>query len=225
MKNNIFRYLMAFCFAALVTGSIGSVSAQEFRGTITGTVSDPNGAAVPGTTVVVKNTETNVSSTVTTNDEGSFTVPFISPGTYNVSVTGGGFKTSTRENVTVKVDDRLALDFKMEIGTAAEVNVVADTELLERGTVSLGTSVSQRQIEELPLAEGAPYVLATQAPGINYTGDPNFTGPTANGNLAGFRTNGAAGNQINLDGSPNLAYSGQVAFTPPSEAVQEFKVQ
>ena len=68
-------------------------------------------------------------------------------------------------------------------------------------------------------------MLATQAPGVVYTGDPNFTGPTANGNLAGFRTNGTAGNQINLDGSPNLAYSGQVAFTPPSDAVQEFKVQ
>jgi hypothetical protein len=80
-------------------------------------------------------------------------------------------------------------------------------------------------VEELPLAEGAPYVLATQAPGVVYTGDPNFTGPTANGNLAGFRTNGTAGNQINLDGTPNLAYGGQVAFTPPADAVQEFKVQ
>jgi hypothetical protein len=75
--------------------------------------------------------------------------------------------------------------------------------------------------------------LATQAPGIVYTGDPNFQGPTANGNLAGFRSNGTQGNQvngtggnlINLDGSPNLAYDGQVAFTPPSEATQEFKVQ
>ena len=61
-----------------------------------------------------------------------------------------------------------------------------------------------------------------------YTGDPNFQGPTANGNLAGFRSNGTQGNQvngrggnvINLDGSPNLAYDGQVAFTPPSAATR-----
>ncbi len=117
------------------------------------------------------------------------------------------------------------LDLKLEIGQAAEVNVIADAEIIEKGSVTTGTVVSQRQIAELPLAEGAPYTLATQAPGVVYTGDPNFQGPTANGNLAGFRTNGAAGNQINLDGSPNLAYSGQVAFTPPSDAVQEFKVQ
>jgi len=203
----------------------GGAYAQEFRGTISGSVSDPNGAAVAGATVVIKNTATNVTSTVTTNGEGAYSVPFITPGEYTVTATGSGFKTASREKVTVSVDDRLTIDFTLEIGTSAEVNVIGGTEVLERGTVTVGTSVSQRQISELPLAEGAPYTLATQAPGVVYTGDPNFQGPTANGNLAGFRTNGTSGNQINLDGSPNLAYSGQVAFTPPSDAVQEFKVQ
>lgn len=198
---------------------------QEFRGTIAGSVSDPNGAVVAGATVIVKNKATNVAQTVTTNDEGAFSVPFIQPGSYDVTVSSSGFKKSVRENLTVAVDDKISLDFKLEIGAAAEVSVSAGGEILEQGSVTVGTSVSQRQIEELPLAEGAPYTLATQAPGVVYTGDPNFQGPTANGNLAGFRTNGAAGNQINLDGSPNLAYSGQVAFTPPSDSVQEFKVQ
>lgn len=210
-----------------------SLLGQEFRGTIAGTITDPNGAAVAGATVVVKNTGTNISNTVTTNSDGNYTVPFLIPGTYMVTATGTGFKTSTRESVPIKVDDRLTVDFQLEIGASAEVNIIADTELIERGTVTVGTSVSQRQIEELPLSEGAPYVLATQAPGVVYTGDPNFQGPTANGNLAGFRSNGTQGNQvngsggnvINLDGSPNLAYDGQVAFTPPSEATQEFKVQ
>ena len=202
-----------------------AVFGQEFRGTINGSVSDPNGAAVAGATVVIRNKATNVASTVTTNSEGSYSVPFLTPGEYKVTATGDGFKTSSRDSVTVAVDDRLTVDFTLEIGASAEVNVIADAEVLERGSVTVGTGVSQRQIAELPLAEGAPYTLATQAPGVVYTGDPNFQGPTANGNLAGFRTNGAAGNQINLDGSPNLAYGGQVAFTPPSDAVQEFKVQ
>lgn len=207
--------------AAMAVG----VSAQEFRGTITGTVTDPNGAVVPGARVTVKNLGTNITGNVVTNDSGAFTVPFLVPGMYTVSVAGDGFKTATRENVQVAVDDRLTLDFKLEIGTSAEVNIIADQDLIERGSVTTGVSVSRRQIEELPLAEGAAYTLATQAPGVIYTGDPNFQGPTANGNLAAFRTNGTAGNQINLDGTPNLAYSGQVAFTPPSDAVQEFKVQ
>lgn len=219
------RFYFAVFAAFLFTFFAMSVSAQEYRGTIAGTVTDPNGAVVPGAKVTVKNVATNIAVNVTTNESGTYVVPFLVPGTYSVSIVGDGFKTSTRENVQVSVDDRLTLDFKLEIGAAAEVNIVADTEVLERGSVTTGAVVSRRQVEELPLAEGAPYVLATQAPGVVYTGDPNFTGPTANGNLAGFRTNGTAGNQINLDGSPNLAYSGQVAFTPPSDAVQEFKVQ
>ncbi len=215
-----------FMIAAIVlTMSAMLAVGQEFRGTISGTVADPNGAVVAGATVTVKNRDTNVSKTVATNDEGAFTVPFLSPGNYDVTVTNSGFKSSVRENLKVSVDDRITLDFKLEIGASAEVSVSAGAEILEQGTVTVGTSVSQRQIEELPLAEGAAYTLATQAPGVVYTGDPNFSGPTANGNLAGFRTNGTAGNQINLDGSPNLAYSGQVAFTPPSDSVQEFKVQ
>ena len=62
--------------------------------------------------------------------------------------------------------------------------------------------------------------------GVVYTGNPAFTSPTSNGNLAAFRANGGTGpNQISLDGSPNFAIDGGVGFTPPSDAVQEFKVQ
>lgn len=234
MNRRFIKRLPFLCFlTAIVLICAAIAPAQEFRGTITGNVADPNGALVAGATVTVKNAETNISSTVVTNDQGSYTVRFLVPGKYTVSATAAGFKTSTIENVEVRVDDRLTVDVKLQVGTSAEVDVIANAEVLERGTVTLGTLVTQRQIEELPLAEGAPYTLATQAPGIVYTGDPNFQGPTANGNLAGFRSNGTQGNQvngsggnvINLDGSPNLAYDGQVAFTPPSAATQEFKVQ
>lgn len=225
MKRSQFRYSNFLAIILVILSGFTIVFGQEYRGAITGSINDQNGAAVAGATVTLQNTETNITVNSTTNSEGVYNFPLLLPGKYKLSATGEGFKTSVRENVVISVDDRLQIDFQLEIGTTTEVNVVADSELIEIGSVTTGTLVSQRQIEELPLSEGAPYVLATQAPGVNYTGDPNFQGPTANGNLAGFRTNGAAGNQINLDGSPNLAYSGQVAFTPPSDAVQEFKVQ
>src|SRR5215204_5182540 len=233
MNTSDIRRTACLFTAVLILLFVSAVHAQEFRGTIAGTVTDPNGAVVPGASITVKNTETNIANTVTTNDEGSYTVPLLQPGSYTISATGSGFKTSTIENVAVRVDDRLTIDVQLEVGAAAEVNIVADADVIERGSVTTGTLVSQRQIEELPLSEGAPYTLATQAPGIVYTGDPNFQGPTANGNLAGFRSNGTQGNQVNgsggnvisLDGSPNLAYDGQVAFTPASEATREFKVQ
>lgn len=225
MKKDQFRKIILLGVLALFLSCFTSAFGQEFRGTIAGNVTDPNGAVVPGATVTVQNTGTNVTASVTTNDQGAYNFPLLLPGKYKLSATATNFKTVVQENIQLNVDDRLTIDFQLQIGATTEVNVLADSELIEKGTVTVGTIVTQRQVEELPLAEGAPYVLATQAPGVVYTGDPNFTGPTANGNLAGFRTNGTAGNLINLDGSPNLAYSGQVAFTPPSDAVQEFKVQ
>ncbi len=225
MRESKIRYYVFLGMLFVILVGMTTVFAQEFRGTITGTVTDQNGAAVAGATVVVKNIETNVANTVTTNDQGSYTVPLLLPGNYSVTVTNEGFKTSTQEKVNLKVDDRLTIDFQMEIGSTTEVNIIADTELIERGSVTTGTVITQRQIEELPLSEGAAYNLATQAPGVSYTGNPQFTGPTANGNLAAIRTNGAAGNQINLDGSPNLAFDGAVAFTPPADALSQFKIQ
>jgi hypothetical protein len=225
MRRGLIRYASLVVFAVILFFGFGTIFGQEFRGTISGNVTDPNGAVIAGATVTVQNTETNVSATVASNEEGAYTFPLLLPGKYKVSASAQNFKTTVQENIQLNVDDRLTVEIQLQIGSSTEVNVVADTELIETGSVTIGTVVTQQQVEELPLAEGAPYVLATQAPGVVYTGDPNFTGPTANGNLAGFRSNGATGNLINLDGSPNLAYSGQVAFTPPSDAVQEFKVQ
>lgn len=214
--------LLAMVFLLL---SFGLANAQESRGTITGTVADPNGALVPAATVTVQNVGTNVSATVTTNDEGSYTFPLLEPGKYKLSATLTGFKTAVRDNVQLNVGDRLAVDFQLEIGTTTEVNIVAGEDVIEKGSVTTGTVVTERQITELPLPEGAAYSLATQAPGVTYTGNPTTSGPTANGNLAAFRSNGAGGNQITLDGTPNSIFDGGVAYTPPADAVSQFKIQ
>ncbi len=225
MRKSQFHYDILFGALIIIllnfTGSFG----QEYRGTITGNITDPNGAIIPGAAVTVQNIETNVTSSVTTNDEGSFTFPLLLPGKYKLSATAPNFKTIVRESIQLDVGDRLTVDLKLEIGTTAEVTVAADTELVERGTVTTGTVITERQITELPLSEGAAYNLATQAPGVSYTGNPQFSGPTANGNLAAFRTNGASGNLITLDGSPNIGFDGGVAYTPPPDALTQFKIQ
>ena len=210
----------------LLLMAISFASAQESRGTITGKITDPNGSIIPDATVVIRNLDTNISATIQTNEDGVFVAPLLQPGRYSVSVTGNGFKKSLRDQVILNVGDRLSVDFKLEVGTESQqVTVVADAELVERGSVTTGTVVTSRQIEELPLSEGAAYNLATQAPGVAYTGNPQFVGPTSNGNLAAFRSNGATGNLITLDGSPNLGFDGAVAYTPPADAVSQFKIQ
>src|SRR5437870_364081 len=222
-ENLMRRAITATLFLLLVFVSVG---AQEFRGSLTGKVTDPNGAVVPGAAVTIKNIGTNVENTNTTNDDGSFDFPLLQPGKYTLTVAHAGFKTAMRGDVAIRVADKVMLDIRMEVGEAAATVTIADTSVLETSTVSTGSVIESKQISELPLTEGTAYQLATLAPGIAYTGNPQFTAPISNGNLAAFRSNGAPPqNQITLDGSPNYAFDGAVGFSPPADAVQEFKIQ
>jgi hypothetical protein len=215
-----------FWAALLLIVTAFTASAQEFRGSLAGKITDPNGDVVPGSKVEIKNTETGIVSTAMTGEDGSYSFALLPPGKYQLTVTKENFNTAVRDGVVVRVADRLTLDVQLEIGVTAMVTTVASSLTLDTGNVSTGTVVTGKQISELPLTEGTAYQLATLAPGIAYTGNPLFTGPTSNGNLAAFRSNGATGaNQITLDGSPNYAFDGGVGFSPPSDAVQEFKVQ
>ncbi|MFL6337372.1 MAG: carboxypeptidase regulatory-like domain-containing protein [Pyrinomonadaceae bacterium] len=202
--------------------------AQESRGSLNGTVTDPNGAALPGATVEIRNVDTNVANTATTNEEGAYSFPLLNPGRYTLTVTAQGFANTTRENIEIRVSEKITLDVPVSVtGVGETVTTIASAPVLETGSVTTGTTVTTRQIAELPLIDGSPYQLATLAPGISYTGNPSVGySPTSNGNLAAFRANGATGpNQVTLDGSPNFAIDGGVGFSPPSDATQEFKVQ
>lgn len=203
-----------------------TVTAQEFRGSLAGKITDPNGSVVPGSKVEIKNTQTGIVSNATTGDDGAYSFSLLPPGKYQLTVTKENFNTAVRDGIEVRVADKLTLDVQLEIGVTAMVTTVASALTLETGMVNTGSVVTGRQISELPLTEGTAYQLATLAPGIAYIGNPLFTGPTSNANLAAFRSNGSTGaNQITLDGSPNYAFDGGVGFSPPSDAVQEFKVQ
>ena len=214
------------CLALLLPGAL-PLAAQEFRAALTGRVSDPAGAALPGAAVSLKNVETNISANAITNADGSFNFALLQPGKYALRVKLAGFKQAARENIVLGVADRVTLDLQLEVGgTSESVTVSAEAAALETNSVGTGMVVTGQQIAELPLTEGTAYQLATLAPGIAYTGNPQFNGPTSNGNLSAFRSNGATGrNQITLDGAPNYAFDGGVGFSPPSDAVQEFKVQ
>src|SRR5437588_3075513 len=224
MNHHILRSLASASLLLLFTFAFAF--GQEFRGSITGKVTDPNGAVVAGATVTVKNVETNVEATATTNDEGSYDFPMLNPGKYQLLVTEQGVKVEARQQVQLRVADKLTIDAQLQTGSVAETVTVISSPALETATVSTGTTIERRQIAELPLSEGTAYQLATLAPGVAYTGNPQFTAPISNGNLAAFRVNGApAQNQITLDGSPNYAFDFAVGFSPPADAVQEFKVQ
>ena len=151
-------------------------SGQEFRGSITGKVTDPNGAIIPGATVTIKNVETNVQTNTTTNDDGAYNFLLLQPGKYTLTVTQHGFNTAVREGIEIRVADKLTLDVSMQAaGVTGMVTVVA-APTLETGSVSTGSVITRQQISELPLTDGTAYQLATLAPGIVFTGNPGVGG-------------------------------------------------
>jgi hypothetical protein len=217
------------CLLVLVAASLG-VHAQEFRGAISGRVVEASGAAVNNATVTVTNHATNTAVTSTTNESGEYNVLYLTPGQYSVSVEARGFKKSVRSNVEVRVGDRLALDIQLEVGGVTDtVTITADAALLETNSASAGQVIDQRRISELPLSDGNPFVLSRLASGISYVGDLKFSRPFDNAGTSGIVADGAPGrNEFTLDGVPNMASGGglgRVAFVPPADAVQEFKVE
>jgi len=214
--------------AALIIACAAAIgSAQEFRGSITGRVIDNNGAAVANATVTITNTATNVPSSTTTNGDGNYTALYLVPGSYSVTVEAAGFKKAIRQNIEIRVGDKLQLDLQLEVGNVSEtVNVTSEAPLLETNSASAGQVVDQRRIKELPLSDGNPFVLTRLAAGVSYTGDLLFSRPFDNGGTSSIVANGASGgNEFTLDGTPNMANGRRVAFVPPAEVVQEFKVQ
>ena len=209
------------------------VSGQEFRGSISGRVTDPRGAALSGARITVTNVEMNTSTTVTSDERGNYSVSYLAPGKHSVAVEAQGFKKLRNEGIEVRVSDKLTLDMTLEVGAVQEaVNVTAGAPLLDAGTASAGQVIDRRRISELPLSDGNPFTLVRLAPGIGYIGDLKFSRPFDNNGSSDFIADGvprAGGHEFTLDGIPNTDDNGssgnRVAFIPPADAVQEFKVE
>src|SRR4051812_48260822 len=134
--------------------------AQDTRGTITGRVTDPSGAVIAGATVVVGNTAMGTKTTISTNSEGLYRAPLLSPGLYDVEVTSPGFKKALRNGVEVRVADRLDVNITLEIGAAEQqVTVTSEIPLMNTESASLGTVVDSKRIASLPVSYGNPFLL------------------------------------------------------------------
>ena len=200
---------------------------QETRGQILGRVTDSSGAVISGAVVKAVDTATNVQSAATTNASGDYVLPFLISGTYNVTATLTGFRIFEQEAVPVRVGDKATLNIVLQVGAASErVLVAGAAPLIETATASLGTVVDNRRISELPLKDGNAIMLATLSPGVLNLSTGGWSRPFDNSSPSAIAVNGArsATNEFTMDGAPNTQ-RGNVAYIPPSEAVQEFKIQ
>ena len=147
------------------------VSAQTFRGTILGTISDPNGAVVAGATITVKNTSTGIERTTTTDSEGNYTVPELPVGPYEVRVEQPGFTTSLVSNVTVEVASERRVDVKLQVAAPQTTVLVATNVQVETTTNTLGGTITTKAAEDLPINGRDFTKFLVTVPGA--TGDPS----------------------------------------------------
>ena len=108
---------LSFLFLLFLFGFLsGGVAAQNITGAILGTVTDASGAVIPGAKVTITNIATNQVIVVTTGADGNFQAPLLQPSNYQVKVVAQSFKSSVRDDVTLRVEDKLRLDFTLETG-------------------------------------------------------------------------------------------------------------
>ncbi len=153
---------------ALLLGLALRASAQVTTANVVGTVTDNTGAVLANAKVTVTNTGTNNARTVTTDDSGAYTVNLLSIGIYSVKVEATGSKGFAVTGITLVGGDRTRVDAKMEIGATTEtVNITADASVLQTDTATVGTAITGKLVQDLPL-NGRNYIqLALLAPGVS----------------------------------------------------------
>ena len=219
---------VALLLCLLLFGPV--VLAQQGRGTIFGTVTDATGAVVPGATVTVTNTATNLGATTITNDSGYYSVPNLLVGGYSVAVTKEGFKKGLRSGLTLEVDQKAQVDLTLETGAVTEVlEITAQGALADTATATIGKVIENRRVQELPLNGRNALSLVLLAPAVQSGAGPTAAGFGDRGTqVALIRINGSplATNNFLADGLSSVnAYVPDVSVNPNVDSVQEFKVQ
>lgn len=219
-----------FGLAIIVFGYAGSPysRAQENRATLRGSVTDQHGAAVAGAAVSVVSSDTGVNQETTTNGQGSWTVSRLNPGRYRVTVSFAGFKMAERKDIALNTADDKTLDMTLEVGAKSEiVEVSGAAPLIDTTSATSGTVITNEVMTEMPLLSRIPTLLAGLSPGVLLQDQNNNVPRMWSVNAASeILVNGGRGTRSNeflIDGSPD-AKGDRIAYIPPLDAVEEFKV-
>lgn len=246
MRNSTRSGHLFFTLLAVLALS-GSAFAQSNRGTIVGTVKDPQGALVTGAKITTINTATAEVREATSDDNGTFTITNLEPGKYRVSIDATGFQTVVYEEVTVETSSRVPLDvaFTGIAGAQGSVTITAEgASLVESESSVRGDLITGRQVTELPIPQRNFTLLAGLSPGVSRPalstlgGGGNFDsgGPGRGTESTRFRESGGSvisangarvtNNNFSLDGvDNNESQFGQIAIFPNPDSIAEFKVE
>lgn len=205
-----------------------ALSAQEFRASLAGKVTDPTGAAVSGASIAARSNATGAVTPAITNDEGYYQILFLNPGDYSVSAEKSGFQKSIQENLNLQVAEKATLDIKLSIGDVAQtMTVEANAGVVEAETADRGLTVDAKRVEATPLQGRNIIALAWTSPGVAVTAGVQRLRPFDIGGSGGMSINGGRPqmNEVLVDGVTALGRTYSLTFVPQSETTDEMRVQ
>src|SRR5216683_7162928 len=214
----------AVIFAVMLLGFSSLAFAQN--ATIVGTVTDPSGSAIPNAKITVTSVETAATRTITTNESGSYVLPDLQIGHYDIKVEAAGFKIADQRGVVLQVGDRSRFDFQMQVGGAAEtVTVEANAVRVQTDSGELSNVITGQQLAQIAVNGRSIYQLAALTPGAssqinNYVNTP--VGGDAGVEFNGMRQNH---NIYLLDGGEDddRGGAGGMSIAPSLDAIAEFR--
>jgi hypothetical protein len=223
------RLLIAVLTATLflLGGSLRSY-AQLSTATMFGTITDSTGADIPNATVIFTQTETNFTRQTQTNGSGQYRAEFLPVGPYSVKVNAPGFKEILQKGIVLAAAQEAALNFTLQLGSeTTEVTVTADVPLVNAGNSTLGSSIDNRAVDNLPLVNRDAMQLVTLTPGVQSESEENSIGLP----MYHVLINGSSDNMVGqvsyyLDGGMNMTGvrdTGNVIPNP--DAIDQFNVQ
>jgi hypothetical protein len=222
MKAQFPKLIIGFCLTLCPLMSFG----QAVFGSITGTVSDPSGAAVVGAKITIIETGKGVSYSTVTNDSGNYLQTHLIVGTYDVVIEATGFETHARRNVRVNVDEVASVDAQLTVGKVSNVvNVVGTEALLKTEKSDVSDTIEQKTVQEIPIYDRDVSRLYFLVPGIQATSltaaseqPQDIYRPKVNGAYWG-------GISFQLDGTDNReSVLGEPVITPKPDALSELKI-
>jgi hypothetical protein len=205
------------------------LAAQTFNARLTGNITDPSQAAVPGAKVTATAVQTGAKKTGSSGQDGVYNIPLLLPGEYTVEVAAPGMATLVRNGVKLEINQTATLNFQMQLAaTATSVEVSGALPVLQAATSGVGATIENKLIEQFPLIERNVMGMLRSLPGVISGGQVGASRSgrnvfDANFSVAGGRT---STNEVLLDGAPNTIgdFNG-VVIVPAIDSVQEFRLE
>ena len=214
---------------AVLTMSLGlSAAAQQISGSIRGTVVDPTGATVQGASVNATQTETGLTRTSITDHSGAYVLMELPVGHYRLQVEGKGFQTYIQRGITLDVNETANVPVRLVVGAETQqVDVHADAQLIQATVTSLGKTVSEREVLDLPLNGRNFTQLGLLQPGVVpiTPGLAEAGGSLRDGQAYAVNGQRPESNNFLIDGANNFnGVDGGFVLKPPVDAISEFKI-